>query len=167
MPMKFTFLLLLLVPLSSFNGMHKFYVSTTDIEFVAEKQELQVISKVFLDDIEKLLKTRYSGALVMGKNEESNDVDKYLEKYFNEKFRVKVNGKNILLEYLGHTYDDDLVKCFLKAEGISALNTIDVSNTILLDLYEEQQNVVHIDNGKRIKSLLLMKDRENDGLNFR
>ena len=39
---------------------HKFYVSLTQVEYVKEKQSLQIISRVFLDDIEDALKA-FSG----------------------------------------------------------------------------------------------------------
>lgn len=165
--MRILTICLLFFTLTAFNGNHKFYVSTTDIEFVAEKQELQIISKVFIDDMESLLKQRYSEALFLGKNAESNDVDKYISKYFTEKFKVKVDGKLILAEYLGHTYDDDLLKCFLKAEGVTTLKNVEISSTILMDVFDDQQNVVHINNGKKIKSVLLMKDRESDVVTFK
>lgn len=158
--------LLICIPLLAFTT-HKFYVSTTDIEYVAEEQTLQVITRVFIDDMEQLLKTRYSKQLYLGKNFEHQDVDTYLSKYFTKKLSISVNNKTILLDYLGHTYDDDLIKCFFKAKGVPQLQTIEVRNMTLLDVFEDQQNVVHVDNGTTIKSLLLEKDREIDLLNFK
>ena len=159
--------LVIYLSLLSFNKIHKFYVSTTDVEYIEADQELQVISKLFIDDMEHLLKTRYSDNLKLGKNSESKDADTFIERYFTDKFTVSVNGQRLLLQYLGHTYDDDLIKCFFKAEGVSELSSIEVTNQVLLDIFEEQQNVVHVNNGEKIKSLLLMKDRESEVLNFR
>ena len=69
--MKKTFLLFLaLLPLLAFTAAHKFYVSATDIEYNEENRSLQIISYVFVDDLEKLLKTRYSEELFLLKEGE-------------------------------------------------------------------------------------------------
>jgi hypothetical protein len=164
---KIIFLLLFCLPSLAFNNVHKFYVSTTDIEFIEEDETVQIISRVFIDDLELLLKTRYSETIKLGKNSETKNADKFIERYFTDKLQITINGKKILFKYLGNTYDDDLVKCFFKAVGVKSLENIEVKNEVLLDMFEDQQNVVHVTKNKTIKSLLLMNDRESDVLNFR
>ena len=165
--MRIVILLIACLTLTSFSDQHKFYVSTTDVEFVPEKKEIQVISRVFIDDFENLLQSRYSKSIKLGRDSESNNADRFIERYLNDKLSISINGKTILLQYLGKTYEDDLIKFFLKAEGISTMQTISVRNEILFDVFEDQQNVVHINNQKKIKSLLLMADKEQGTLNFR
>ena len=49
-------LLLLVIPLLSFAAAHKFYLSVTDIEYSEKDKSLQIITKVFIDDMEDALK---------------------------------------------------------------------------------------------------------------
>ena len=55
--MKRIFILLgicILFLLSSFTGAHKFYVSVTNVAYSEEEASLQIISRIFIDDLEKL-----------------------------------------------------------------------------------------------------------------
>ena len=42
---------------------HKFYVSTSVAEFVQEKKSIQVISQIFIDDLENALNLIYNDVL--------------------------------------------------------------------------------------------------------
>ena len=67
---------------------------------------------------------------------------------------------------MGKEYDNDLVLCYLEAENVSSLETIEVSNLTLMDFFEEQQNLIHVKKGKKRKSLILEKERDNGMLKF-
>lgn len=165
--MKKTFLLLLaLLPLLSFNVAHKFYVSATDIKYNEEKQSLQIISHVFTDDLEDLLKTRYSKELFLTEEREHSSADKYVERYFMDKFSISVNGQKRSLNYIGKEYDKDQLLVYIEVEDVEPMNKIRVENAILTDLFPEQKNVVKVSNSGKVKSLLLMRDALQGTINF-
>ena len=76
--------LLFLVPLLAFTAVHKYYVSVTQIDFLPEKQAVQITSRIFIDDFEKLLRTRYDEKITLATKNESLTTDSYIEKYLNE-----------------------------------------------------------------------------------
>ncbi|MHA6279800.1 DUF6702 family protein [Salinimicrobium sp. CAU 1759] len=163
---KIILLFLATLPLMAFTAAHKFYVSATDIEYNERQRSLQIISHVFTDDLEDLLQTRYSKEIVLVKNDEHPAADEYVEKYFRSKFRVSVNGKERSFNYIGKEYDKDQLLVYLEVENVEPIKTIGVENAVLTDLFPEQKNVVKVEYGGTIKSLLLMRDALSGTLNF-
>ncbi|MCY2688507.1 DUF6702 family protein [Salinimicrobium sp. TH3] len=165
--MKKTILFFLaLLPLLAFTAAHKFYVSATDIEYNEKQKSLQIISHVFTDDMEKLLQARYSDKLALVKGDEHPGADAYIQKYFKDKFRVSVNGKDRSINYIGKEYDKDQLLVYLEIEVVEPIKKIRVENGILTDLFPEQKNVVKVEQQGEIKSLLLMRDNLSGTINF-
>lgn len=160
------FLFLAFLPLLSFTGAHKFYVSATDIEYNEQQRSLQIISHVFTDDLENLLKARYNNELYLVKEGEHPAADEFVEKYFKDKFSVSIDGKNRSLKYIGKEYDKDQLLVYLEAEGVEPFKNISVKNAVLTDLFPDQKNIIKVENKGKIKSLLLMRDALSGSLNF-
>ena len=154
------------MPLLAFTGLHKFYVSLTDIEYNPETEALQIISRVFTDDMERLLQERFNEDLYLLKEEEHPLADEFLEKYVRGKLRVSVNGEERKLNYLGKEYENDQLVLYIEVEDVEPVERIAVENTILTDLFPEQKNVVKVEVGDKIKSLLLGSSQERGLLKF-
>ncbi len=154
------------MPLFAFTAEHKFYVSATDIEYNEKQRSLQIISHVFTDDLEDLLQTRYSDELTLVKGDEHPAADDYVQRYFQDKFRVSVNGKERSFNYIGKEYDKDQLLVYLEIEDVEPVKTIGVENAVLTDLFPEQKNVIKVEYGGKIKSLLLMRDNQSGTLKF-
>ncbi len=159
-------LFLVLLPLVMSFTAHKFYVSITKIEYVAEKESLQIINKLFIDDIEDVLQARYSESVSLDPEKETATDAQYLEEYVLQKLKIEVNGEPVFPKYLGHEYENDVVKSYIEVEGISEFKNISVENKMLMELFEEQQNIIHVKRGKKRKSMLLDVDNPNGVLNF-
>lgn len=160
------FLFVVSVPLSSFKTVHKFYVSVTQVDYNTKQQSLQIVSRIFINDIEELLKERYDASTNLDMGEESPGVDKNLTTYLNQKLQFVVNGEEVSFTFLGKEYEDDLIICYLEIENITSLDTIKITNQVLMDLFEEQQNIVHVKKGNQRKSLILEKEKGIGMLKF-
>ncbi len=157
---------MLLIFISSFNTLHKFYVSVTQIEYNEEQKSLQIISRIFIDDIEEVLKKRYDENIELVSEKQEAKVDQYLSTYLNQKLAISVNGKEVFFSFIGKEYDNDLVLCYLEIENVTSLQTISVSNQVLMDFFDEQQNIVHVKKRKKRKSLILEKEKDKGMLKF-
>ena len=167
-PMKKSiFFFLLLLPLFAFNSVHKFYVSVTEMEYNEKSKSLQVISRVFIDDMENLLKTRYNEELYLTKDEEHPAAEEFLQKYLSAKLKVTVNGKEKGFSYVGKQYDNDQLILYIEIEEVAPLELVEVQNEVLTDLFPDQKNVVHVTYKGKTKSLLLSRHQESGRLNFR
>lgn len=161
------FLVTLAILFISAKPSHKFYVSITTIEYSQEKKSLQIITKIFIDDIENALRKRYDPTISLGTQREKSQDDAFLEKYILQKLKVKVNGKPAKLKYLGQEYEPDMVVAYIEVTEVDNLKTITVENEVLTGMFPEQQNIVHLKTPNSRRSLILTKDKPGGTLNFR
>lgn len=160
------FLLVSLVSFFAFNSAHKYYVSVTQLEYVESKKSVQIINRIFIDDLEKLFRERYDENITLAEPNESDIIDEYTEKYLKEKFTVMIDGKVQDLIYIGKEYEDDIVYTYFEIENIEKINTMEISNQVLFELYEEQQNIVRAKVYDKNKSFILIKENAKGVLNF-
>ena len=90
----------------------------------------------------------------------------YLIEYVLQKLKFKVNGNDAQLIYIGKEYDIDILNIYFEIEDVDLLESIGIENKILLDLFPEQQNIIHFSNEKNKRNLILDKNRPNGLLNF-
>ncbi|WP_406682999.1 peptidase E [Seonamhaeicola sp. MEBiC1930] len=160
------FIIFLIMPLFAFIGVHKYYISVTQIEFVQEKQSVQIITRIFVDDFENLLKERYDKSIILDEKNQTLDTDKYIEKYLKSKIKIKINGKEKLLMFIGKEYDLDVLKCYLEIENIENINSFEIANNVLFDLFDDQQNIVKTKINSKQKSFILVSQNEKAMLSF-
>ncbi len=154
--------------LCSYTFAHKFYVSVTQIEVNEKTKSLEIISRIFIDDFEKLLRERYDESIELMTKNEANEkkINEYIDRYLAQKLQINVNGKDVKFNFLGKEYENDIMLCYLEIENIESLKTIKIKNKVLMDLFEEQQNIIHVKKGKKRKSLILERENDNGMLNF-
>ena len=158
--------LLILLPLFAFTTAHKYYVSVTTINYSQNDDALQITTRIFVDDLEKVLQDRYGFEAKLDTPDEDKSADSYIEKYFRTKFLIKVDGKEKPFTFLGKKYDIDMVVCYLEIPKIvlSKAESLEIQNELLTDVFEEQQNIVNFKwNGKK-KSFLLVKNNNKGAL---
>lgn len=153
--------LILLLPLFAFTVFHKFYVSVTNVGYSEKDAALQITTRIFIDDLEAVIKERYDIEVKLANDDESEIATGYIEKYLRAKFAIEVDGVPKAYDFLGKKYDNDLVICYIEASEIdlSNIKSIGIQNEILTDLFDEQQNIVHFKIDNRKKSFVLVKER--------
>lgn len=161
-------LLVLVLPVLAFTTVHKYYISVTNLTYSEKDEAIQITSRVFIDDINSVLEERYGIKVAFDSEEETEIANEYLEKYFKTKFVIGVNGDIKEYEFLGKKYEDDLMICYLEVSNIklSELKSIEVQNKILMDLFNEQQNIVHFKLKGQKKSIILIKENDKGMLKF-
>jgi len=161
-------LIFLFLPLVAFTGLHKFYISVTQVAYSQEEEALQITSRIFIDDFESVLKERYGLEPHLATKAEDPDADSYVEKYLRSKFLVSINGKPISFNYLGKQYDNDILVCYFEIPNVpfESLHSLEIENDLLTDLYEEQKNIVHIFINGEKKSFVLVRENNKALLNF-
>ena len=147
----------------SFSVYHKYYLSVTDVNYSEKNQAIQMISRYFIDDMEKLFTERYSIVPKLGSAKEMEDVDRYIQRYLRDKFIIFINGKKVDWSFVGKQYDVDVMKVYLEIPNIpkNELQNIGVKSTVLYGIYPDQKNVVHIKVADRKISYVLFKGNDN------
>lgn len=161
-----SFLFVVIVPLLAFTGIHKYYISVTQIDYIADKQSVQITSRIFIDDFEKLLRDRYDDSITLGDENEPKTVDLYVERYLKEKLKIKINNEVSNLVFVGKAYDADIVKCYLEIENVAEINIFEVSNKVLFDVFDDQQNIVKTKINSKQKSFILFPQKDSVVLKF-
>ena len=152
--------LILLIPLFAF-GLHKYYISLCEIEYVEEKKAVQIILGVFIDDLEVTLNKDYDANLYLATEREIEDIDEIYEAYLNKNFHVTLNEKSAPYIYIGKKYDDDIVRFYLEISNVETLGSIEIKNTSLLRDFEDQQNIIKINIDKLHKTFYLDNKNAN------
>lgn len=159
-------LLLLIFPFISATSAHKFYVSITKIEYVKEKKSLQIITKIFTDDIEDALQQRYDSTILLDSGKETETTDEYVQKYILQKLKIKVNGQPVQLNFIGKEYDVDMLVAYIEVTNVPNLKTIEIENKVLMEMFPEQQNIIHLKTTNSRRSLILDRDEPGGRLKF-
>nr|WP_255449787.1 DUF6702 family protein [Seonamhaeicola sediminis] len=130
-----------------------------------DKQSVQIITRVFLDDFENVLRERYDESITLDKTNGAN-VNLYIERYLNNKIKIKINGTAASFAFIGKEYDLDIMKCYLEIEGVESIESFEITNTVLFDMFEDQQNIIKTKINSKQKSFILVAQNDNAVLNF-
>lgn len=164
--MKKTLLILLLVPILLSVASHKYYLSVTDLEYNRDSQSLQMITRLFYDDVEAVLKERYDETIAVDETADQEKLDRYLRKYLNAKLKITVNKEEQMLVFVGKEYEDDYIVVYTEIEDVLTIRTLTIENTLLMDVFPEQKNMVHTEILGKKKSFLMEDGNANALLNF-
>ncbi len=160
------YVLLFVLPMVLSVSKHKFYVSVTQVEHVEDQKSIQVISRIFIDDFERLLRERYDKDITLAIENEDSMVDFYTEKYLREKFEILIDGSLQNLVFIGKEYEDDIMFVYLEIENVEEVNTVEISNKVLFELFDDQQNIIRTKFRGKMKSFILTKENAKGVLNF-
>ncbi|WP_298367096.1 DUF6702 family protein [uncultured Lutibacter sp.] len=165
--MKFKKLLLFIfiIPLVSFT-LHKYYISLCEIDYIENKQTIQITMGLFIDDIEFTLNKDNNTELYLATNEEIESIDEIYESYLNNNFIIIVNNEQLPYQFIGKEYDDDLVRFYLEISDVPKLNSIEVKNTCLIRDFNDQQNIIKINANKKQKTFYLDNKTDKGLLKF-
>ena len=137
--------------------LHEYYVGLTELTYNTEKQRVEIIVRLFFDDLEDVLRERYSPDLSLDPSNLSKDIEAYIKMYFKRKLKISVNGKEKEMEYLGYKFEQDRINIYLKIENIPELSELKVHNLLLTDLFEDQKNIIHGFKNKQKQSVVSTK----------
>lgn len=160
-------LLALIFPIFLSSVAHKYYVSVTKIEYVKETKSVQIITRINVDDLELTLQERFDKDINLTTIDEKSSVDDYIKKYLKQKLEIKINTKEVTFKFIGKEYDNDQVACYLEIENIDEINTVEISNTVLFDLFPKQKNIVKTKINSKVNNLIFTSEDKSQYLNFK
>lgn len=158
--LQFIMPLFLVVLLSSF-AWHKFYVSVTQIDFVPNKKRVEITSQIFIDDLEKALEKKFKKKFYITSTKEIENSEILIQEYLKEKIKISINKKAQNIEYLAREVEGDVLIFYTKIAISKKINTFEIYNSLLTDLYKEQQNIVHLNINGNKNSFLFTNSETN------
>lgn len=138
--------------------LHPFHVSVMDAEYNQERKSLQISHRLFLDDLEEGLKD-YHGLEYIDTVEPEDPVrlDSLISDYLKHKVFFVIDGEDKAFTYFGSELEGDARWCYYEIDSLAQLKEIEVTNVALMDVFEDQQNIVHIKANDKILSYKLDK----------
>jgi len=144
---------------------HDIHLTKAQVEFNQADQAVQVSMHIFLDDLETVIKdeTGFVDKMHLGTEKEVAVGDSLLVAYLSNHFTVTVNEQPLVLSFLGKENSEDLlaVWCYFEfpvPKGTIAQVTL--TNDVLTELYDDQQNIVSLKGPDRKMDYLLFKKGE-------
>ena len=127
---------------------HKFFISTTDIQFKSEEKRAEITIQVFTHDINLLLENANYKTIDLGTKKENDDIDIFLVNYLSDNFVLQ----DYRWKYIGKKVGTEYTLFFLEIEDFSLSPKIAILNSLFMDLYNKQRNIVNFYNGEIIQS---------------
>tara|TARA_B100000497_G_scaffold118460_1_gene144778 strand:- start:1755 stop:2258 length:504 start_codon:yes stop_codon:yes gene_type:complete len=164
MQLFISFLFILSTLLST--SLHEYHLSNTEIRYNEEESALQIITRIFIDDLEETLRKNGHSGLFLCTEREPEHAEALIADYLEKNLLIKVDGKAQKFSYLGKEISDDLIAawCYLEILDITPTIKIEVENNVLLDSFDDQKNIVNVktDSGKR--AMFILQNGENSGV---
>ena len=127
-------------------ALHPLHVSTTEMNFNAKEKSIEVSCRIFTDDFERILANNYKTKTDLYKTEMHKAMDVLIKKYMDAHLIFVVNGKNVKANYIGFEIDHEATNVYLEIENIGSLQNIMLTNSVLYDLFDDQLNILHVEN---------------------
>jgi hypothetical protein len=146
--------------------LHPLHVSVTEIEMDAKEKRLEIMMRVFMDDLEVTLREKYKTPDLDVLNPKGRTVDQMMEEYLKLHFKIALDTKAQVMKYLGHEQEGDAFIFYIEVANVKKWKTIQIQNDIIMEMYDDQSNIVHVTSNETVKSIRLTTKRSVDQLTF-
>lgn len=169
--MKIIFLCfaLFLMPFTEENAVHDFHVSKCEVDYNQAEQALQVTLHLFLDDLQLSMQKQGAEEVFLCTDQETENAEIALFQYLKHNLQFDVNeNENIAYNWLGKEMSEDklAVWCYIEISNIYKLTFLKVKNTLIMDVYDDQQNIVQVKGASKSGFFMLHKDKESQSITF-
>jgi hypothetical protein len=152
----FSLLLILFISTSSF-VVHKFYVAIFQIEENAQKNRLEITSRIFIDDLNITLEKKFNKKFDLEKIDSENT--EFVKKYITRNFIISVNGEQKNMTFKSLEIENNVLICYYTINTIPKIKSIAIENSILTETFDEQQNIIQAHFNNNRQSLLLTAEK--------
>lgn len=163
---KISFLVVLFIVSSAFT-FHKFYVGVFQVDYFKEKKAVQITARLFIDDLEKALYKKYNKHFYITTKDEVADANTYISKYLEEKLKIKINNKIQTIQFLAKEQEDNIAICYLKINFKENIKDLEITNNVLIDIFSEQQNLLHLNINGNKKTILFTNTETSQKLKYK
>lgn len=157
---------LFVIPSILLSSLHPLHVSVTEIEMDHKDKRLEIMMRVFMDDLEVTLREHYKIPDLDILNPKGKTVDQMMQEYLKPHFKISLDNRVQLIKYLGHEQEGDAFIFYIEVEKVKKWKTIQVQNDIIMEIYDDQSNLVHVTSNETVRSLRLTSRRSVDQLTF-
>lgn len=136
-----------------FKPAHPLYVSVTEFNYNTKENLLEVSCKMFADDCESTLRQQTKTNVDITHPKDVKQLEKLLNDYIQKHLQLKLNGKSVIMQYVGYEKENESVWCYLQVSDVKPVKKLEVTNSLLYDMYNTQISIMHAVVGGNRKSI--------------
>jgi hypothetical protein len=149
---KILVLLLVVFSAFSFKEVHPFHVTLLQFKYDNAEQTYQVSCKMFINDFENILKKNHQAKVDFYKECNDDNAKRLFRLYLDKNLWIGTADKTLNYSILGAEREDDALWIYLETEAAPSPKDLKVKSTILYDLFEDEINIVQLEQNKQKKS---------------
>jgi hypothetical protein len=129
---------------------HPFYLSVTDLKYNAKEKALQGSVKLFVNDIEGVLKKLNGKTVDLIHPKDSIQAKLLLAAYLKKHLSITINTKALNYTLLGFEREEEAIWAYIEIKNCPLPKKVVVENSLLYDHLSGQSNIVHLEvNGEK------------------
>jgi hypothetical protein len=153
--------LIVLVFSTTLLALHPYHISITEIYQNPESGKLEITIKIIPEDLILVLEKVVKQKLYIGETREETSTDSTVSAYLKNHFSLAVNEKQIVIKFIGKEAEPDFFWCYLESESLTTINSLKITNTVLMEMNQAQTNIVHVFIGKEKRTAYLSRDNKS------
>ncbi|MDH5608694.1 MAG: hypothetical protein OEY56_04385 [Cyclobacteriaceae bacterium] len=128
---------------------------------------MKISVRLFIDDLEVAIQ-HYSGDASFDITDPTrqHELHGYLKTYFHEKLIIKNGDRPIEYVYLGGEMETDVLWCFMEVEKLKSFSQLNITNTLMKEVFDDQENLVHVRRDGVVKSCRMYRDKTENTLTW-
>ena len=145
---------------------HKYYVSVSNVKYSKKAGAMQMVTRFFIDDLERVLNARNVNQVTLGEKEEIEDHYDAIQKYLGLKLIATLDGKQVEPKLLGAEYEIDQIALYIEFTPTAQPENVTMEFNAFYEVFEEQKNLVHFKINDKRKTMILERAKPESSLNF-
>lgn len=148
-------------------ALHPVHLSVTEIQHSEKDKALQITSRIFIDDLELSIRNKLKQPELDIMNPKNGmTTDQLADSYLNEHLKISIDGKPQKLNLLGHETEGFAIIFYLEVPNVKKFKTLEVHDSVIMETYEDQSNLVHVTYKGPVKSVRLVRDKPAEIFRF-
>ncbi|MGB5980911.1 MAG: DUF6702 family protein [Nonlabens sp.] len=148
------------------NTTHKYYVSVSNVKYSKKAGAVQMLTRFFIDDLQKVLNARNEKQVELGDASEIKEHLEGIQYYLNLKLKTEINGAEVTPKLLGAEYEGDQILLYIEFSKSKIPATVSMEFNAFYELFEEQKNLVHFKIKGERKTMILERGQPSDHVKF-
>ena len=124
--------------------LHPFFVSVIDMKHNAKDKNVEISVRVFIDDLETVLKKNYNSTTDISTSTKDAAVNSFIAKYIQAKLQLTINGKQQTTKYIGYEIQKESAWIYVEVNDVATINSLSVKCNLLYDYQAKQSNIFNI-----------------------
>ena len=137
---------------------HPIYISVVEIN--SKDNNLEIVFKIFRDDLEDGIKNNLGKNVSIDSQYKVDLNNKIIQEYLNAVTSIKVNNEKKELLFLNFILENERIKVNTKINNNSIIDTIEIYNEILIDVFSNQKNVIFFNIYNQLNNDFLDKSKK-------